>query len=157
MTLLVGLLLGAAMLIGLLAVGWGDLRIYPGVLQMTDRPQQLSQEDAMWAFLMAWPAASLAMTAPLAMSFLLSSYMRNPINAVAASVAVYLVLYVTSQIHFFLDLRPYLFTTYMGYWRLIFREEVPFPMMIHDATRLLAFTFGFLAIGYHRFRVREES
>ena len=38
--------------------------------------------------------------------------------------AHYLVLYVISQVHFFFKLQPYLFTTYIGYWRLLFREEV---------------------------------
>ena len=32
-----------SLLVGLVAVGWGDLHIYPGVLQMTASPQYLSQ------------------------------------------------------------------------------------------------------------------
>jgi hypothetical protein len=31
------------LLVGRVAVGWGELHIYPGVLQMTDKPQYLNQ------------------------------------------------------------------------------------------------------------------
>ena len=34
---LTGLFLGTALVVGLVAVGWGELALYPGVLQMTDR------------------------------------------------------------------------------------------------------------------------
>ena len=149
--------MGAALLIGLVAVGWGELNIYPGVLQMTDAQQHLTQAQAVRAFVLAWPAAAVAMLTPLSLSFLLAAWMKNPINAVAASVAVYLVLYVVSQVHFFRDLTPYLFTTYMGYWRAIFREQVDWSMLVRDALRLAAFACLFLGLAYHRFRVREEA
>ncbi|UCD78944.1 MAG: ABC transporter permease subunit [Desulfobacterales bacterium] len=155
--ILVGVFLAGALIVGLFAVGWGELRIYPGVLQMTDSPQYLTQNQALRAFLLAWPAASIALMPPLAMSFLLSVWIRSPINAVAAAVAVYLVLYVISQVHFFFTLQPYLFTTYIGYWRLLFREEVPWQDLMRDGAKLVAFTFGFLTLAYHRFRVREET
>ena len=138
-------------------MGWGELNIYPGVLQMTDRHQHLSQAEALAAFLTAWPAASIGMTAPLAMSFLFSTLMKNPLNATAASVSVYLVLYVVSEVHFFRDLRPFLFPTYAGYWRGVFREVVDWPALCRDAAKLLAFTFGFLAVAHYRFQSREET
>ena len=156
MTVLVGLLLAATLGVGLLAVGWGELNIYPGVLQMTDQHQHLSQREALRAFLLAWPAASVALLAPLALGFLLSVWIKHPINAVAASVATYLVLYVVSQIHFFRELGPFLFTTHLGYWRDIFREQMHWPSLLRDGAKLLAFAFGFLALAHHRFRVREE-
>ena len=157
LVILVGVFLAMALSTGLIAVGWGELRIYPGVLQLTDTPQFLTQKQTLLAFLLAWPAASVALMAPLTMSFLLSVYMRNPINVVAASVAVYLVLYVTSEVHFFDDLRPYLFTSYIGYWRNLFRNPIDWTMLLRDGAKLFSFTFAFIALAYHRFRVREES
>jgi hypothetical protein len=53
----------------------------------------------------------------------------------AASVTVYLVLYVVSGVHFFNDLRPYLFTTYVGYWRGLFREQVAWSHLLRDAAK----------------------
>ena len=156
LAVLAGAFLAMTLLVGLLAVGWGDLHIYPGVLQMTANPQYLSQKEALQAFFLAWPAAGVALMPALAMSFMVSVWVKNSINAVAASVAIYLVLYVISEIHFFMELRPYLFTTYVGYWRGLFREQVIWSDLLQDGAKLLAFTFAFLSISYHRFRIRQE-
>lgn len=157
LAMLVGVFLALALLTGLLAVGWGDLSVYPGVLQMTDRPQHLPQGDALVSFLMAWPAATIAMLAPLAMGFLVSVCARNPVNAVGISVSLYLVLYVISEVHFFRELRPYLFTSHIAYWRGLFRTTVDWPALARDASKLLAFSFLFLAVAYRRFRLREVT
>jgi len=157
LAILTGAFLAVALLVGLVAVGWGELRIYPGVLQMTTSPQYLTQQQALQAFVLAWPAAVLALMPALAMSFMVAAWLKSPINAVAASVAVYLVLYVVSEIHFFAELRPYLFTAYTGYWRSLFRQEIIWRDLLQDGAKLLAFTFAFLAAAYHRFRVRQES
>lgn len=147
----------AALLAGLFAVGWGDLNIYPGVLQMAERPQHLAQWQALTSFLLAWPGATLALLAPLAFSLLISTWVKSPVNAVGVSVSFYLVLYVISEIHFFRDLRPYLFTSYIAYWRELFRETVDWTRLLRDAARLLAYTLLFLALAYRRFRIREEA
>ncbi len=156
LTILTGVFLAVALLVGLVAVGWGELRIYPGVLQMTASPQYLTQEQALYAFVLAWPAAVVSLMPALAMSFMIAVWVKNPINAVAASVAVYLVLYVVSEIHFFTELRPYLFTAYTGYWRGLFRQQIVWGDLLRDSAKLLAFAFAFLAAAYHRFRVRQE-
>ena len=156
LAILAGVFLAVSLFVGLVAVGWGDLHIYPGVLQMTAKPQYLSQKQALHAFFLAWPAAGVALMPALAMGFMVSVWVKNPINAVAASVAIYLVLYVISEIHFFMELRPYLFTTYIGYWRGLFREQVVWSDLLQDGAKLLAFTFAFLSIAYHRFRIRQE-
>ena len=156
LAILAGVFLAMTLSVGLVAVGWGDLHIYPGVLQMTANPQYLSQSQTLRAFFLAWPAAVVALMPALAMGFMVAVWVKNPINAVAASVAVYLVLYVISEIHFFIALRPYLFTTYVGYWRGLFREQVIWSDLLQDGAKLLAFTFAFLSVAYHRFRIRQE-
>ena len=153
--MLAGFLLALALGLGLILVGWGDLNIYPGVLQMTDTHQRLSQSEALRAFFMAWLAAGLGLTVPLALSFLLATLLDNPINVVAASTAIYLVMLVVSEVHFFKDLRPFLFTAYVGFWRELFREQVNWSVFLADASRLLAFGMAFLAIAHYRFRHRE--
>lgn len=145
---LVGLLLLLALLVGLFSVGWGELNLYPGVLQMTSVPQHLTQSQALRAFLCAWPLGVIAM---------LAVWMKNPINTVAASVAIYLVLYVVSQVHFFHDLQPFLFTSYVGYWRGVFQEAIDWSSLLQDAAKLMAFACLFLAIGVYRFRISQDQ
>ncbi len=155
--LLSAVLLGTSLTVGLLIVGWGDLNLYPGVLQMTDRPQHLDQFTALGRFALAWPAASLGMVAPLGLGLLVSAWSRSAVNAVGTAVALYLVLYAISQVHFFRELRPLLFTSYMGYWRGLFRETIDWPALLRDGARLLAFGCLFLALAYRRFANREET
>ena len=155
LTLLTAVFLALTLVVGLSAVGWGELSIYPGVLQMTPSPQYLSQKQALQAFALAWPAAVVALLPALSMSFLVATWAKNPINAVAASVSIYLVLYVISEIHFFVELRPYLFTAYSGYWRGLFRQQIIWPDLLQDGAKLLAFTFAFLAAAHHRFRTQQ--
>jgi len=150
------LLLGLALVLGLVAVGWGDLDLYPGVLQMTDSHQHLPQPVAMQRFALAWPAASLALAAPLSLALLVSAWVRGAVNAVGTSVALYLVLYVVAEIHFFEDLRPWLFTSHMAYWRELFRAQPDWSALVRDAAKLCAFTTLFLGLALHRFRHREE-
>jgi ABC-2 type transport system permease protein len=154
---LVVTLLLTAMGVGLLVVGWGDLDLYPGVLQMTDRHQHLPQGEAVGRFALAVPFACLALSVPLALSMFVGTWLRSPINTVGASMALYLVLYVISEIHFFAELRPWLFTSYMAYWRELFQEEIAWGSVWRDAARLLGFAFLFLALAFRRFRLREET
>ncbi|MFT5052280.1 MAG: ABC-2 type transport system permease protein [Chlamydiales bacterium] len=153
---LVGGFLLICLLLGLFAVGWGDLRLYPGVLQMTPTPQRIEQSEALWRFFMIWPAASLAMLVPLTFSYLLSTIMRSPVNAASSAVSMFLVLHVISGVPFFAQLRPYLFTTHMGFWRGLLQESIPWTDVGHDAAKLAANGLLFLALAHGRFRRREE-
>lgn len=157
LALSVGLFLAGTLAIGLLAVGWGDLDLYPGVLQMTDSYQHLEQSEALWRFVLCWPAASLALLVPLALAFLISSCAKSPVNAAGASVSTYLVLYVVSEIHFFEELRPFLFTSSMPYWRGLFRQEIEWGAILTDGAKLAGFGLLFLALALLRFRTRQES
>lgn len=156
LALLTGFLLAASLAIGLLLVGWGDLDLYPGVLQMTDRHQHLEQDVALVRFLLAWPAASLALATPLALGLWLSSFGKSPLNAAGLTVSVYLVLYVVAEIHFFRDLRPWLFTSAMPYWRALFRPEPDWPELGREAAKLAGFSALFAGLALRRFRLREE-
>ncbi len=160
-TLLYGLglvlgLLTTCLLVGLVVVGWGDLDLYPGVLQMTDRYQHLPQAVALQRFGLVGLAAGLGLVAPISFAFLVSAWVRRPVNAAATSVALYLVLHVISGVHLFESLRPLLFTSYLSYWRGLFQEQIPWGDLARDAARLGAHSCLFLGLAMHRFRTREE-
>jgi hypothetical protein len=96
------------------------------------------------------------MLVPLAFSFLVSAWSKTAVNAVGASVALYLVFYVTAEVHFFVELRPYLFTSYLATWRELFREEIAWGSLARGTARLGAFGFLFAGLAFHRLRTREE-
>lgn len=153
---LTGGLLGLSLMIGLFAVGWGDLDLYPGVLQMADEHQHLEQAVALERFFLAWPLASLALLTPFSFSLMISSFSRNAVNAVGVAVALYLVLYVIAEVHFFERLRPWLFTSELAFWRGLFRETIATDQLVRSAARLIGFNAAFCAAGLAWFRRREE-
>src|SRR2546427_11471234 len=48
--LLVSFFIGLNLLVGLLFVGWGDLQLYPGALNLVDEPGKLLRDEALWRF-----------------------------------------------------------------------------------------------------------
>ncbi len=123
---------------------------------MTDRHQHLEQGEALRRFALTWPAASVALLAPLCLSFWIATWSRSAVNAVAAAVALYFVMYVISEVHFFADLRPWLFTSYMAYWRGLFQAEIDWPTVLRDGAKLGGFALLFAGLGLSHFRRREE-
>lgn len=149
---LLGLSLGA----GLVFVGWGDLRLYPGVLQLTDAHQFLPQREALVRFGYIAVASVLPLATTVAFALWLSTWTRSAVNAVGVAVALYLVMFVISEIHFFRDLQPYLYTHYVAFWRELLQERIDWSKVALDATRLSAFGVGFLWLAFRRFRLRED-
>ena len=90
------------------------------------------------------------------MSFLLSTWVRKPVNAVGASMALYAVMYVLSVLPIFEGLSPWLFTTYMPFWTELFEARIPWSELLLDAAALAGFALLFASLAYRRFRLREE-
>ena len=149
-------LLIASLSVGLLLVGWGDLDLYPGVLQMTAVHQHLDQPVALMRFLWTLPFCALMLSTPLAFAIAFSVWMRNPVSAAGSALALILIMHVLSSVHLFEQLQPFLFTSYLDSWRQLFQEQVSWPVLARDLSKLLAFTCLFLALAWRRFRLREE-
>ena len=153
---LVGALLGACLGVGLLVVGFGDLTLYPGVLQMTDVYQHLPQGTALGRFLLVWPCATLTLLAPAALALWLAALARSAVHAAGLALAVYLVLHVVASVPFFADLRPYLFTSQLGAWRGLLHEQIDWAAVGAAVLRSLASTAALLGLAQCSLRRSEE-
>ena len=67
------------------------------------------------------------------------------------------VLYLIAEVHFFAELRPWLFTSHAACWRELLQESPDTEALLRHASASLGFTFLFLALGFRRFRRREEG
>ncbi len=87
-----------------------------------------SRADVLWRFLMAYGFAALSMTVVTALAFFFSSLVENSIGPIISTMAVIIVFLILSaiQVNFFRNLEPYLFTTYMSSWRMLFDDPVDF-------------------------------
>jgi ABC-2 type transport system permease protein len=142
--LLMAFFIGLNLLIGLLFVGWGNLELYPGPLNLVDAPGQILRDDALWRFFYASFSGTWALLVVAAIAMLLSVLFDNPVTAVAATLAVYLMLYIVGRIEFFVTLRPFFFTTDMEFWRDVLKPEVPWSNFYHYVATCGAYIFGLL-------------
>ena len=144
--LLMAFFISLNLLVGLLFVGWGNLDLYPGPLNLVDAPGQILRDDALWRFFYASFTGTWALLVVAAIAMLLSVLFENPVTAVAATLAVYLMLYILGRIEFFVALKPFFFTTDMDFWRDVLKPDVPWHDLYHYASTCGAYTFGLLLL-----------
>jgi len=136
--------IGLNLLVGLLFVGWGNLDLYPGPLNLVDAPGQILRDEALWRFFYASFSGTWALLVVAAIAMLFSVLFENPVTAVASTLALYLMLYIVGRIEFFAALRPFFFTTDVDFWREVLKPEVPWPNVWHYAGTCGAYIFGLL-------------
>jgi ABC-2 type transport system permease protein len=142
--LLVAFFIGLNLLVGLLFVGWGDLQLYPGALNLVDEPGKLLRDEALWRFAYASLSGTWALLVIAALAMLFSVLFDNPSLATVGTLAVYLVFHIVGRVEFFEHLRPYFFTTDMDFWRDVFKPDIPWENFGRYGSICGAYIFGLL-------------
>src|SRR5258707_10032924 len=96
--LLVAFFIGLNLLVGLLFVGWGDLQLYPGALNLVDEPGKLLRDEALWRFAYASVSATWALLVIAAVAILFSVFFGSPSMATVATLALYVVFHIIGRI-----------------------------------------------------------
>src|ERR1044071_9209898 len=144
--LLVAFFIGLNLLVGLLFVGWGDLQLYPGALNLVDEPGTLLRDEALMRFAYASLSGTWALLVIAAIAMLFSVLFESPAVATVATLALYLVFLIIGRVEFFEHLRTYFFTTDMDFWRDVFKPEIPWQSFQHYGSICGAYTFGTLLL-----------
>src|SRR4030095_14796702 len=142
--LLLAFFIGLNLLVGLLFVGWGNLELYPGPLNLVDAPGQILRDEALMRFAYAALSGTWALFVIAALALLCSVIFDSPAQAIVMTIAVYLALYIVGRVEFFEHLRPYFFTTDMDFWRDVFKPDIPWQSLWQHACVCGAYTLGFL-------------
>src|SRR5581483_1051795 len=142
--LMMAFFIGLNLIIGLIFVGWGNLELFPGPLNLVDEPGKILRDEALLRFLWASFSGTWALLVVASLAFFLSVVFDNPVTAVITTLSVYLMLYIVGRIDFFQNLRPYFFTTDMDFWRDVFKPEIPWQLALHYASRCGVYIFSFL-------------
>lgn len=132
------------LLVGLIFVGWGNLELYPGPLNLVDAPGKIMRDDALMRFGYAALTGTWALLVVAALALLCSVVFDSPVQATVMTIAAYLTLYIVGRVEFFEHLRPYFFTTDMEFWRDVFKPEIPLQNLWHYACVCGAYTAGLL-------------
>ena len=142
--LLLAFFIGLNLAVGLIFVGWGNLELYPGPLNLVDAPGKIMRDEALMRFGYAVLSGTWALLVIAALALLCSVIFDSPAQAIVMTVAVYLTLYIVGRVEFFEHLRPYFFTTDMDFWRDVFKPEIPWQSLWHYACVCGAYTAGLL-------------
>src|SRR6185295_9023259 len=132
------------LVVGLIFVGWGNLELYPGPLNLVDAPGKIMRNEALLRFGYAALSGTWALLVVAALALVCSVVSDSPVQATVMTISVYLTLYIVGRVEFFEHLRPYFFTTDMDFWRDVFKPEIPWPSLWHNACICGAYTTGLL-------------
>jgi len=132
------------LLVGLVFVGWGNLELYPGPLNLVDAPGKIMRDEALMRFAYAALSGTWALLVIAALALLCSVSFDSPVQATVMTIAVYLTLYIVGRVEFFEHMRPYFFTTDMDFWRDVFKPDIPWRSFWHNACVCGAYTTGLL-------------
>ena len=153
--LLMAFFIGLNLLAGLLFVGWGNLELYPGPLNLVDEPGKIMRDEALWRFVYASLSGTWALLVIAAIAMLFSVLFETPQMATVATIALYLMFYIIGRIEFFEHLRPYFFTTDMDFWRDVFKPSIPWHSFYHYGSICGAYIFGMLLLAITLFSRKD--
>ena len=142
--LLLTFFIGLNLIIGLIFVGWGNLELYPGPLNLVDAPGKIMRDEALLRFAYAALSGTWALLVVAALALVCSVVSDSPVQATVMTIAAYLTLYIVGRVEFFEHLRPYFFTTDMEFWRDVFKPEIPLQSLWHYACVCGAYTAALL-------------
>ena len=142
--LLMAFFIGLNLLVGRIFLGFDDVALFPGPLNLVDEPGKLASDDALWRFLYASLSGTWALLVVAAVATLFSVIFDSPAMAVVTTLALYVMLYIIGRVEFFENLRPYFFTTDMDFWRDVFKPDVPWRSFCHYGSICGAYIFGTL-------------
>src|SRR5262245_1986830 len=132
------------LIVGLVFIGWGNLELYPGPLNLVDEPGKILLAESLWRFTYASFSGTWALLVIAAIAMLFSVLYDSPVMAVVITMAIYVMLYVIGRVEFFAHLRPYFFTTAMDFWRDVFKPDIPWQGVYHYAAMCGIYIFGSL-------------
>jgi ABC-2 type transport system permease protein len=144
--LLLTFFIGLNLVVGLIFVGWGNLELYPGPLNLVDAPGKILRDEALMRFAYAALSGTWALLVIAALALLCSVVSDSPVQATVMTISAYLTLYIVGRVEFFEHLRPYFFTSDMEFWRDVFKPDIPWQSFWHNAAVCGAYTTGLLLL-----------
>lgn len=137
--------------LGFILFGTGELIVITDVLII------FAREDILWRFVIAYGIASLSMMVVTSLAFFFSSLVENAIGPIVSTMAVIIVFYILSAIDIELlqSLKPYLFTSYMQSWRVIFTTPVEMTELYQAIVVLSLHIIVFLSLTFYLFSRKD--
>lgn len=129
--------------IGIIIFGSGEL-----IVIKSSQIIVFAKNDILWRFILAYGFACLSMSVVTSVAFLFSSLVENAIGPIISTMAIIIIFVVISaiEINIFQTIKPFLFTTYMSSWKLIFDKPIDYVELLKSASILLGHTLVFFGV-----------
>ena len=136
---------------GLLIFGKGDLMVIFGSVNI------FSESDVLWRFLLAFGYGFISMCTVAALSLLLSSLSSNSLAPILSTMAIVIVFTFISTLNLgvFGSIKPFLLTTYLDSWQMLFSYDVNLMDIFFDAFILCAHIFIFYGLTIFLFNKKD--
>jgi ABC-2 type transport system permease protein len=125
--------------LGYFLLGTGELMVLKGGIITV-----LAKNDVLWRFLLAYGYAMLSMWVVSSIAFLFSALVENAIGPIISTMAIIIIFLIVSAINvnIFQDIKPYLFTSYMGSWISFFED----PLDTAEITKAVLIMSGHIVV-----------
>lgn len=145
--------------LAVISLGLGYLLFGTGELIVVNQDGIIifASSDVMWRFLLSYGFAALSMMLVSSLSFLFSALVENAIGPIVTTMAIIIIFIILTaiDIDFFRTIKPYLFTSYMGTWRLMFDDPLDTAEIIKSALVLSGHILGFYGLSYLFFKRKD--
>lgn len=134
-----------SLLLGIAIMGTGDLIVIKNTVYI------FSSEDVLWRLLAAFGFGLIAMWCVASLAFMFSAFADNAIGPMILTMTVIISFIVISAIDLslFRYVKPFLFTNYMGSWKLFFEAPVDYAKVGISAGVLIFHSLTFLVISIY--------
>ncbi|MBL0342353.1 MAG: ABC transporter permease subunit [Bacteroidetes bacterium] len=140
-----------SILLGVAIMGTGDLIVIKNTVFI------FSENDVLWRLLAAFGFGLIAMWCVASLSFMFSTFADNAIGPIILTMTVIISFIVISAIDLslFRVVKPFLFTNYMGSWKLFFEAPVDYGKIMLAIAVLAGHTLAFLGISIYHFKRKD--
>lgn len=140
-----------SLLLGIAIMGTGDLIVIKNTVYI------FAEDDVLWRLLAAFGFGLIAMWCVASLSFMFSSFADNSIGPIILTMTVIISFIVISAIDLslFRAVKPFLFTNYMGSWKLFFETPVNYDKIMMSAGALVAHIILFFGIAWYNFKKKD--
>jgi ABC-2 type transport system permease protein len=151
-SLLITWLALTSLILGSIILGSGELLVAnsQGIIVF-------AKGDILWRFLCAYTFAALSMSVVASLAFLFSALVENAIGPIITTMAVIIVFLILSAIpvDFIKSIKPFLFTSYLLDWMLMFKDPIDFTEILKSVSILFAHVIVFYFVALFIFNRKD--
>ena len=147
---------GMSLLVGSVCFGApGDLLLPEAFFDLGAGLRIVPAREAMWKLVAAYLYAGAAGMVLASLGLAVSVLSNNAASAVITTLVIYFIAHILGNIPPLREFRPFLFSTHLEAWKLLFFDPVPWNNLIRSGTMALAFTATFFILSL-LFFVRKD-